>query len=69
MKRGHVIKAVEPGSIADQLDLVPGDRLMTIDGHEPEDIFDYEYYIGSEAVTVVVMKENGEFYEKREKQM
>ena len=63
MKRGHVIKAVEPGSIADQLDLVPGDRLMTIDGHEPEDIFDYEYYIGSEAVTVVVMKENGEEWE------
>ncbi len=63
MKRGHVIKAVAPGSIADQLELVPGDRLMTIDGHELEDIFDYEYYIGSEAVTAVVLKENGEEWE------
>ena len=63
MKRGHVIKSVDPGSIGDQLELVPGDRLMTIDGHELEDIFDYEYYIGSESVTVVVMKENGEEWE------
>ncbi|MCI8889047.1 MAG: DUF512 domain-containing protein [Hungatella sp.] len=63
MKKGHVIKWVDPGSIADELGLEPGDRLMTIDGHEPEDIFDYEYYIRNEAITVVVEKSNGEEWE------
>ena len=63
MKKGHVIKTVDPGSIGEALELVPGDRLMTIDGHELEDIFDYEYYIGSRSVTAVVIKENGEEWE------
>lgn len=63
MNKGHVIKSVDPGSIAEQLELAPGDRLMTIDGHELEDIFDYEYYIGNESITAVVMKANGEEWE------
>lgn len=63
MKQGHVIKSVEPGSIAEELDLEAGDRLMSIDGHELEDIFDYEYYVQSESVTAVVRKKNGEEWE------
>lgn len=63
MKHGHVIKTVDPGSIGDELGLEPGDRLMSIDGHELEDIFDYEYYIGSESIEAVVFKKNGEEWE------
>ena len=43
MKKGHLIKSVDPGSIAEEMELEPGDVLLTIDGDEIEDIFDYEY--------------------------
>ncbi len=62
-KRGHIIKTVDPGSIADQLELVPGDAVLSIDGHELEDIFDYEYYMNSESVLMNVKKINGEEWE------
>ena len=63
MAKGHRIKAVDPGSIGDELGLEPGDRLLTIDGHEIEDIFDYEYYVGSQSIVAVVEKGNGEQWE------
>ena len=63
MQKGHTIKSVDPGSIADELGLEPGDRLLSIDGHELEDIFDYEYYIENESSMVVVAKKNGEEWE------
>ena len=63
MQKGHTIKSVDPGSIADELGLEPGDRLLSIDGHELEDIFDYEYYIENESIMVVIAKKNGEEWE------
>lgn len=63
MKKGHVIKSIDAGSIAEELELEPGDRLLTIDGHELEDIFDYEYYVKSESIVMVVMKADGEEWE------
>ncbi len=63
MKKGHVIKSVDPGSIGDELGLEPGDQLLTIDGHELEDIFDYEYYIQSESIEMLVRKADGEEWE------
>lgn len=61
--KGHLIKAVDPGSIAEALELEPGDILLSIDGEAIEDIFDYEYRINSEAITMVVRKKNGEEWE------
>ena len=61
--KGHKISAVEPGSIAWELELEPGDELLTINGNEIEDIFDYEYWIDSEAVTLLVRKADGEEWE------
>ena len=63
MQKGHTIKSVDPGSIADELGLEPGDRLLSIDGPELEDIFDYEYYIENESIMVVIAKKNGEEWE------
>ena len=40
---GHKITEVAPGSIAEELELEAGDILMTIDGEELEDIFDYNF--------------------------
>ena len=63
MKKGHLIKSVDPGSIAEEMELEPGDVLLTIDGDEIEDIFDYEYKINSEEITLLVRKKSGEEWE------
>lgn len=60
---GHKITAVEPGSIGEELELEPGDILLTIDGEEIEDIFDYDYMTDSDSFVMVVRKENGEEWE------
>ena len=62
-KKGHIIKSVDPGSIAEELELAAGDRLLTINGNEVEDIFDYEYYVDSPELTMVVEKADGELWE------
>lgn len=61
--KGHKIKSVDPGSIADQLDLEPGDILLTINGEEIEDIFDYQYKLNNDRITAEVIKKNGEDWE------
>ena len=55
--------AVAPGSIAEELELEPGDVLLTIDGEELEDIFDYDYMTDAESFVMVVRKANGEEWE------
>lgn len=62
-KKGHLIKSIDAGSIAEELELEPGDRLLTINGNEVEDIFDYEYYVDSESMVMVVEKADGELWE------
>jgi len=62
-EKGHKIKAVDAGSIAEELELEPGDRLLTINGNEVEDIFDYEYYVDSESMVMLVEKADGELWE------
>lgn len=61
--QGHKIMAVTPGSIAEELELEPGDVLLTIDGEELEDIFDYDYMTDAESFVMVVRKANGEEWE------
>ncbi len=62
-KKGHKITAVAKGSIGEELELEPGDILLTIDGEEIEDIFDYNYMTDSESFVMVVQKANGEDWE------
>ena len=52
-----------PGSIGEELELEPGDVLLTIDGEEIEDIFDYDYMTESECFVMTVQKKNGEEWE------
>ena len=52
-----------PGSIGEELELEPGDVLLTIDGEEIEDIFDYDYMTDSESFVMTVQKNNGEEWE------
>lgn len=61
--KGHLIKTIDPGSIAEELELKPGDRLLEINGNIVEDIFDYEYYVDSESLVMLVEKASGELWE------
>ncbi len=59
-KRGHLVRTVEAGSIAQEMEIEAGDRLLCINGHEIEDIFDYQYLTQEEYVEVLVEKPSGE---------
>lgn len=63
MGKEHVIDRILAGSIAEELELESGDVLLSVNGHEIEDVFDYHYYTNEEYLTVVVRKENGEEWE------
>ena len=59
----HKIKEVVPGSIADEMELEPGDAILSVNGCEIEDVFDYHYYMNEEYLTVQVQKADGEEWE------
>jgi len=59
----HVIKEVKPGSIAEELEIVAGDVLLTINEEEIEDIFDYRFLIQDEYLEVLIRKQDGEEWE------
>lgn len=59
----HVIKTVLPGSIAEELELVPGDEIVSVNGNIIEDVFDYHYLMNDEYLEILVRKENQEEWE------
>ena len=59
----HIISAVTPGSIAEEMEIEPGDVLVSVNGQEPEDVFDYRYLMNEEEVLVVIRKPDGEEWE------
>lgn len=59
-KNEHIIKEVYAGSIAEEMEIEPGDILLEIN-HEPiEDVFDYRFLIKDEYLEVLIRKSNGE---------
>ena len=62
-KRKHIIDSIEPGSIAEEMELEPGDELVSINGKEIEDVFDYHYLMNDDYIVVTVRKKNGEEWE------
>ena len=59
----HIINTIEPGSIAEEMELEPGDELISINGQKIEDVFDYHYLIHDEYLVAVFKKPNGEEWE------
>lgn len=55
-----MIREVEPGSIAEEMGIEPGDTLLEINGQKITDIFDYQYYIQDEYIEALVRKPSGE---------
>ena len=63
MKHEHIVKYISPGSIAQELEIEPGDVLISINGNEIEDVFDYHFYVNDEYLTVLIRKSYGEEWE------
>lgn len=59
-KNKHIVEKVLPGSIAEEMEIIPGDALLEINGHKIEDIFDYQYYTQDEYIEILVRKPSGE---------
>lgn len=59
----HKISQVKEGSIAWELELEPGDELISINGETIEDVFDYHYLVNDEYIELLVRKSNGEEWE------
>lgn len=59
----HIIKCVQQGSIADQLELNAGDELLRINGKKMKDVIDYHYLIHDEFLTLLIVKPDGEEWE------
>lgn len=58
--KGLEIFAVEPESIAAELDLGPGDRVLEINGAPVRDIIDYRFLESDDSISVRVIKAGGE---------
>lgn len=59
----HVIERVLEGSIAWELEVEPGDILVSINGESVSDIFDYQYLTNEEYLELLIRKPNGEEWE------
>jgi putative radical SAM enzyme (TIGR03279 family) len=54
------VKAVEQGSIAQEMGIEPGDVLLNINDNEIADVFDYRYLIKDDYIEVLIRKKSGE---------
>ncbi|MGN0377740.1 MAG: DUF512 domain-containing protein [Suilimivivens sp.] len=59
-QKGHLIREVLPGSIAKELEIEPGDRLLAINNENIEDIFDYQFYVEDTYIEILIEKKDGE---------
>ncbi|MBU7005545.1 DUF512 domain-containing protein [Phosphitispora fastidiosa] len=61
-KQKPVVDVVRAGSIADELGVERGDRLLTINGSRPGDLIDYRFLCADDYIQIEVMKKNGEVW-------
>ncbi|MDD2540763.1 MAG: DUF512 domain-containing protein [Desulfuromonadaceae bacterium] len=61
---GLLVVHVSPGSVADQMEVVSGDRLVAVNGRSLRDLIDYSYYTASEEELLLeIEKPDGELWE------
>lgn len=63
MSYGLVITAVHPGSIAEEMEIEVGDRVLTVDEEELNDIIDFQFGIAEDEFMLLIEKTNGEQWE------
>ncbi|MDD3277862.1 MAG: DUF512 domain-containing protein [Lachnospiraceae bacterium] len=59
-KNRHIIREVLPDSIAEEMELEAGDEVLSINGQEIEDVFDYHYLVNDEYIELGIKKADGE---------
>ena len=59
MKKQHIVRKIKPGSIAEEMEIEAGDKILAIDNTEIEDIFDYQFLIQDSYIEVLVEKPDG----------
>src|ERR687894_1678051 len=63
-RRGVTITEVEPGSLGEELELEPGDRVVRVNGRAVRDYLDFRFHAGGETeLTLNVIKRGGEEWE------
>lgn len=62
-EKTHIIKEIEAGSIAEEMGLMPGDELISINNTKVKDVFDYHYLMKDEVINVIIKKPGGEEWE------
>ncbi|MFO7697464.1 MAG: DUF512 domain-containing protein [Anaerolineae bacterium] len=55
---GGLVAEVEPGSIADEIGVEPGDLLVSINGHPLRDVIDYQFYGAEENLVLHIRRGN-----------
>lgn len=62
-EKGHIIKSVAIGSIAEEMEITPGDKLLRVNDREIKDVFDYHYAVNDEYLVLLIEKPDGEQWE------
>lgn len=60
MAKGGIISAIHQGSLAEELELVPGDKIISINEQELTDIIDLSFALVDEEIEMLIEHENGE---------
>ncbi|HOQ06891.1 MAG TPA: DUF512 domain-containing protein [Clostridiales bacterium] len=63
MKKKIVIANVQPNSAAMEAGIEPGDILLSVNGRQITDIFDYRFLVADPNIVVEIGKKNGEVWE------
>jgi putative radical SAM enzyme (TIGR03279 family) len=63
LSKGLVVAAVDPGSIAEEMEIQVGDRVLTVNEVEINDIIDFQFGISEEDYTLLIEKPDGELWE------
>lgn len=62
-QKKHIVAKVAPESIAWELEIEPGDQVLSINGQPIEDVFDYHYLVNDEYLELLILKADGEEWE------
>lgn len=63
MKHEHIVSFVQPQSIGEEMGIEPGDKLLSINGNEIEDVFDYHFYAEDSFIVLLIEKPDKEQWE------
>lgn len=62
-EEGLLIETVMPGSIAEELEIEAGDRLLMINGSVVRDIIDYNFFASDDELLFLIKKGDGDLWE------